>query len=86
MVSPYLDTAKSENKREFEFSLHGLSWNHLIVIFQAMKQFSKLADEDFDSLASKLTNLTECEMELLVDAAAYRKVSNDLVKILKDLE
>lgn len=51
-----------------------------------MKQFSKLADEDFDALTAKLTSLTECEMELLVDAAAYRKASNDLVKILKELE
>ncbi len=84
MKGPYIDVATGSPCKEF--SIHRLNWDHLIVIWHAMKQYCQVADQDVNQIAKLLPETTEADLELLIEACRFRKIANELVEILKDVE
>lgn len=86
MVKPYLDISSPPGSPCREYSLHGLTRDHIIVIYYAVKSYGQVADMDVDALVAKLESLTPPEMEMLVDGTAFRAASRELVKIIHEME
>jgi hypothetical protein len=82
---PYVDVSRSENNLIEEFSLHGLSYDHLAVIYHALKEYNDLTRDYLDGLTSDLPRLDSTQMDHLVNALSNTKSLRELLDALSDL-